>query len=1047
MAQVNKFSDRPDWQNPYVFKKNKLDAHTIMMPYDSIEDSDTKKQTKNQVSLNGLWHFNYCKKPSERPADFYTDDYDCTDWAQIKVPGVWELQGYGMPYYLAYAYPPAIETNKNLIPKVDYNDNPVGSYKKTFDLSKKFLLDRQIFIHFGAVKSAFYLWISGKKVGYSQGAMTPAEFDITKFVKPGKNNISVEVYRYSDGTYLEDQDMWFLSGIYRDVYIYSEPQTYINDAYAHCKFDKNYKNATLFIDLALKTASGQTGTKAQVEIYMNEKGDLKNREQIIKCSADFSGKECVLNCKTDTPNIKKWTSETPNLYTITLVLRDENNKITQVKSFNFGFRCIEIKDSEFLINGVPIIFKGVNRHDFHPKSGWAVPKQTHIKDVCIMKSHNINAVRTSHYPNDPYFYELCDEYGLYVIDEADVETHGVRRKNVPGDNPIWTDAVVDRMERMVHRDKNHACIIMWSLGNEAGHGSNFIKMKEAALNIDKTRPFHYEGDEDLIASDVLSLMYPTPINEKLYGENKDIKISLVQNLLNKLASDSKPFKAEQYANKPVMNCEYAHAMGNSLGNFKEHMDNFEHYKNYCGGFIWDFVDQAILKGTVNGKNFWAYGGDFGEDKTSGIYCANGIIAADRTLHPSIHEVKKVYAPISATLISAEKYIVKIKNKNFFTPLSDVYLHWTLQKEGVEEQCADVELPQIESGESKDITLDIMNIDSVARQSAEYTLLLSFRQKRDTLWAKKGTEITFDQFYLFGKRALPTIKKGEKLLFTNEFADKITVKGTSFEVSVNKTTGYLDSIKYNDTEYLKTPLRMSFWRALTDNDKGYANFAKSTLRLFVNHGWQRATHKNVNITSVKTAKSDDCVSVAICYNIYGLAKKAHVVYTVFGSGDITVKKMIKFCIKTEIDKKYNRIEWHGKGPHENYCDRNFGAKIGVFTGKVSDLSHNYLRPQENGNKTEVRYVQACDAKGDGLKFYALEDTLLNTSAHPYTLSDLEKATHVHNLPHRNTVTLNIDCTQRGVGGDSPGLLMLMDKYKIPANKTYKYSFLIRHLGKN
>ena len=602
---------KKDWNNPEIIGINKAKPRMEAQGYDSINSYLDGKD--NRQFLNGVWKFNYCNNDKERPKDYYKKNLQDEKWDNINVPSVWETQGYSKPYYLAFDYPPVLDKRKKHIPNLFEDKIPVGIYRRTFDINKNWLND-YVYMHFGAVKSAFYLYINGEKVGYSQGSMTPAEFLINDYVVEGENQVTVEVYKYSDGTYLEDQDMWFLGGIYRDVYLYHESKERIWDIYFYNTFDDEYKNATLYAEILVEN-KGPVPAKCiisrKIEIYIstnkNELGYKLMEEKFSYLQSKFInneeiGEKQLVKLRGQVLNPLKWNHETPNLYYITVVLKDENEKILQVKGSRFGFRVVEIKKCKFLINGEPIIFKGVNRHEFNPDTGWYVDKKLREKDINIMKQHNINAVRTAHYPNDPHLYELCDEYGLYVIDEADVETHGVRRKNIPGDNPIWTKAVVDRMNRMVFRDRNYPCIIMWSLGNEAGYGENFHIMKKEAMKLDATRPFHYEGDMDLKVSDVLSLMYPSPEKETRFGELEDIKISLFQNILNQLAADQKGFTKDQYKDKPIMNCEFAHAMENSLGNFKEHMDVFEKYDNWCGGFIWDFVDQSIRKKQQNGKD-------------------------------------------------------------------------------------------------------------------------------------------------------------------------------------------------------------------------------------------------------------------------------------------------------------------------------------------------------------------------------------------------------------------------------------------------------------
>lgn len=543
------------------------------------------------------------------------------------------MQGYGKPIYLSSSYPDAIETAKDKIPAINHAKNEVGIYRRTFTVPAEWK-GKQIFIHFGAVKSAFFLYINGKRVGYSQGSMTPAEFRITDAIHAGENSITAEVYRYSDGTYLEDQDMWFLSGIYRDVYLYAENDIYLRDFYARAELDEACQDATL----SVWTGVANWGKETVEDIVLDAAlvGGTKLSFEPLELVALPGNTRSFFTADIEKP--LQWSAEAPNLYTLVLTLR-KGDQVLSCKSVRIGFKRIEIKGEQLLVNGSPVLLKGVNRHDFDPDHGWAVPRERYYEDLNLMKQANINAIRTSHYPDDPFFYELCDEYGFYVMDECDMETHGVRRKDVPGSNPMWTQAVVDRARRMVIRDRNHACVCIWSLGNEAGDGENFKYMKQAILYHDDSRPVHYEGDFDLTTSDFISRMYPNGEMMEKLGTRQPITVSMFENIANSLAADNKPITAEMYRGKPVVLCEFAHAMENSLGNFQEFMDAFEKYDNLCGGFIWDFVDQAIHK-KENGVDKWLYGGDFDEGATSGYFCANGIIAADRTPHPSYYEVKR-----------------------------------------------------------------------------------------------------------------------------------------------------------------------------------------------------------------------------------------------------------------------------------------------------------------------------------------------------------------------------------------------------------------------
>lgn len=590
-----------NWENPEIFKINKEDGHAIMMPFDSEKDALSAKESNYKQSLNGKWKFYWQRGLKNQPENFQLTSFDDSHWDEINVPSVWQTQGYSVPYYYASTFPKAFSRSKGKIPSIDHDMQEIGFYRKSFTLNENFN-GREIFLHFGAAKSALEVYVNGEFVGYSQGSMTPHEFNVTKVLKPGENVITAKLYRYSDGSYLEDQDMWWLCGIYREVYLFAEPKLCLRDFYFKTDFDDSYTDSNVTLNMYINNYNNIRGKMtATAKLIDSNNGEILLGTKETELSG---GNEAV----TFTETVKapeKWSAETPNLYTLVMTI-ELDGKIICVKTYKVGFKKVEIKGEKIYYNGMPLMIKGVNRHDFDCDNGWAVPREIYTQDLDIMKQNNINSIRTSHYPDDPYFYDMCNKYGFYVMDECEVETHGVRRKGVPGSNPVWTGAVVDRMQRMVLRDRNNPCVFMWSLGNEAGDGSNFMEMKKAALALDNSRQFHYEGDFDLTKSDVISRMYPTKdIMEKL-GNKQPITISLYDNIANQLAADSKPIKAEMYEGKPVVLCEYAHSMENSLGNFQEYIDDFEKYDNMCGGFIWDFVDQALHVKDENGNDNYLY---------------------------------------------------------------------------------------------------------------------------------------------------------------------------------------------------------------------------------------------------------------------------------------------------------------------------------------------------------------------------------------------------------------------------------------------------------
>ena len=1033
-----------DYENPEIIEYNKEKAHAIWMPYDSFDELAEQKESKYKLSLNGTWDFKWVSGLSAVPENFFMPEYDSSGWDKINVPSVWQLKGYGKPYYLAFDFPPALSKKKNEIPKIDQSKNEKGFYRTIFNLPESFE-GRELFIHFGAVKSAFYLYINGERVGYSQGSMTPAEFSITEYVRSGENVVAAEVIRYSDGTYLEDQDMWFFSGIYREVYVYAEPKLYLRDIFARSVPVGNFDDWTLKIDVFIDNKN-ERNSDVTVDALLCDYCDF---HIIDKVSGSFDVGVKDKNCFSLEKLIsrpRQWSAEAPNLYRLVIVLKNADDTVIEAKTIHFGFKAVEIKDEKILINGKPLMICGVNRHDFDPDFGWAVPKARYHQDLRLMKQANINAIRTSHYPNDPLLYELCDIYGLYVLDEADVETHAVRKKNIPGDNPLWTHAVVDRMERMVLRDRNYPCVFMWSLGNEAGYGSNFAKMKAGALSLDSTRPIHYEGDYDMSVSDVVSRMYPTiELLEKL-GRHEEVKIGLFDNFLNMLTADNKPLKPDHYRGKPVLLCEYAHAMENSLGNFQEYMDVFERYPNMAGGFIWDFVDQSIRRKTEDGQEQWLYGGDFGEEVSHRYFCANGIVAADRTPHPSYYEVQKVYQRIKIRPVNLQNGVFRVENRYCFTDLSEFRPKWTLTENGKAVLCQILEPISLAAGKSCELKLDYSEFEF--KPDAEYHLTVTFFTVNETLWCEKDYPLAFEQFEL--RSGAPQIKPDEsKNIQALDTGNEIIVQGKGFAITASKKDGSISSIDYGSGDILLSPMKPNYWRAYTDNDLGYANFKpelEGLLALPVKR-WRSATEKR-KVRSVKLERSPGLATVTVIQSVSHCKGDVITIYKIDSTGAVFVrheicpqKDMPRIGFAMALMREFDSFTWFGRGPYENYCDRKTGSPVGIYSSNAENLGHSYMRPQENGNRTDVRRLEISDNNGNGL---LITGRLFNFSAWPYSQEALEKAKHRHELENADFVTVNIDHMQCGVGGDFPGVANLHEPYIIHKGKPYVFEFAISKL---
>lgn len=1045
-----------NWENPEIFKINKEDGHAIMMPFDSEKDALSAKESNYKQSLNGKWKFYWQRGLKNQPENFQLTSFDDSHWDEINVPSVWQTQGYSVPYYYASTFPKAFSRSKGKIPSIDHDMQEIGFYRKSFTLNENFN-GREIFLHFGAAKSALEVYVNGEFVGYSQGSMTPHEFNVTKVLKPGENVITAKLYRYSDGSYLEDQDMWWLCGIYREVYLFAEPKLCLRDFYFKTDFDDSYTDSNVTLNMYINNYNnirGKMTASAKLIDSNNEEILLGTKETELS-----GGNEAV----TFTETVKapeKWSAETPNLYTLVMTI-ELDGKIICVKTYKVGFKKIEIKGEKIYYNGMPLMIKGVNRHDFDCDNGWAVPREIYTQDLDIMKQNNINSIRTSHYPDDPYFYDMCNKYGFYVMDECEVETHGVRRKGVPGSNPVWTGAVVDRMQRMVLRDRNNPCVFMWSLGNEAGDGSNFMEMKKAALALDNSRQFHYEGDFDLTKSDVISRMYPTKdIMEKL-GNKQPITISLYDNIANQLAADSKPIKAEMYEGKPVVLCEYAHSMENSLGNFQEYIDDFEKYDNMCGGFIWDFVDQALHVKDENGNDNYLYGTDFqGQEPHklidipnttamtgSNVYfCANGIIGADRKPHPQIVEVKHGYQNIGITAVDASNGEFKLKNKFLFTNLSDFNCKWVIKAEG--EEVLSGELGKIECAPLEECNIKIDFDSSKLPKDKEVILTVSFETTKESLGIEKDYEIAFEQFII---NAMPQPKddNADGNLDFDINGKRVTVKGDNLEVVVDD--GKIVSYKIDGKELLKAPLMPNYFRALTDNDIDFLNFTPQWAKFHPFYAWQRATH-HTSADKTEVIKNENAVEIHIAFSTAGL-KKSVATYRVYPDGRLYVfhsavptKGMLRFGYQMTMDKSMEYITWYGRGPKPTYIDRKLGSKIDLYKSSVTDFEYRYMRPQESSNRCDVRYFTLTDKNGFGIKVDAYYDNPINFSAYHYTTDGLERATHINDIPYEDITTVNIDHRQLGVGGDLPGQAFVREPYTMPKGQKQEYSFVITPIGR-
>ena len=1014
--------DTPEWERPEVVGINKEPGHCTLVPYGHLRRALKLDRTQSRyyMSLNGDWKFNWAEKPADRPVEFYKPGYDVGKWAEIPVPSNWQMHGYGRPIYLNMRYPFKVDP-----PFIPHDYNPVGSYRRDFRILNRWK-DRQIFLHFDGVKSAFYVWINGRKVGYSQGSMTPAEFNITEYLKPGENTLAVEVYRWSDGSYLEDQDMWRLSGIYRNVYLFAAPQVHIRDFAVRTDLDDNYTDATLMIRPKIANYADRDlkGWTVEAQLYDHE-GETVLGAALSRTASSIVGERYpqrdnvkfgLLETKIENP--RKWSDENPYLYALALTLKDAKGEVVEVESCRVGFREVEIKNGELLVNGKSVKLFGVNRHEHDPDHGRAIPVSRMIQDIKILKTHNINAVRTSHYPDDPTWYDLCDEYGIYLIDETNLETHGLGGffSNIPA----WNTAFVERAIRMVERDKNHPSVIIWSLGNESGCGPNHATMAAWMHDYDPTRPVHYEGAVGRPVDP-----YYVDMQSRMYA-----RIPQIIRMATRTDDD-----------RPMVLCEYAHAMGNSVGNLREYWDAIRSHKRLIGAFIWDWADQGLRKKSPNGKEFWAYGGDYGDNPNNGNFCCNGLVMPDRKPNPSLYEVKKVYQRIHVTPVDAKDGTFAVHNEYDFSDLSFTEVTWELTVDGKVIQDGILPKMSVAAGAQENIRIPFKKPNLLS--GAECRLKITFALADDTSWAQKGHIVAWDQFKIpFEASKSDTMDLHEMpSLELKQTAKKITVIGKDFEVAFAKDSGALESYVHNGTQLVASPLVPNFWRVPIDNDNGNG----MPRRLGV---WRKAG-PNRSAKAVRTEQVNPQIIRVTSEAGIGVGKQSScgTVYTVYGNGDVVVEiavtprgrnlpKLPRFGMQMAVPGRFNKLTWLGRGPHETYWDRKTGAAFGLYSGSVEENIHTYVRPQENGNKSDVRWMALTDADGVGLM--AVGMPTIDISAWPYTMADLEKATHIHELPGRDTITVNIDYRQMGVGGDDSWGARTHPEYTLPA-KPYKYSF--------
>jgi len=1035
---------KPNWENFAVYGVNKEAGRTSALPYNDLRSAVEKKDSPYKTSLNGTWKFYHQWGTRSLPPGFESEPFDDSTWDDIFVPSVWQLKGYGKPIYLARSYPSAICTDETKIPSIDDALNEVGIYRRNFVIPASWN-NRQVYIHFGSVKSALTLFINGHEVGYSQGSMLPAEFNITKYLRDGENSVTAVVYRYSDGTYFEDQDMWFLSGIFREVFLFAEHEASAFDFHMESTLCEGLSHADNKLTLRLKNAGGLIRT-VKVAAYLVRGTEKRCLCSSVETLAPHAISEVAFESHVE--NVALWSAEHPNLYSLVVSVEQEDG-YTEYKAVDYGFRRIEIKNGVFLVNGRGVKLKGVNRHDFYSESGWAVPKDIYLKDILLMKQNNMNAVRTSHYPNDIYFYQLCNKYGLYVMDEADIETHGIN-SFFPGEREDVQAPLLDRVERMVRRDRNHPCVIIWSLGNEAGKGNAFDFLYEKIRQMDTTRPIHYEGDSRPECTDFMSNMYLPAAAMEMMAKGEEVnpaKLGL-EEFVGKiqLASGQFEFTADMIAGRPLLLCEYAHAMENSLGNFKEYWDVFNRYNNIAGGFIWDFADQSIKK-TENGETRWLYGGDFDEGETNYYYCANGIVAGDRTPHPSLHEVKRVYQYISVAPHVIENGVVEIVNRYDFTDLSAFRLVWNIEAEGTVMASGYDDGLSLAPGSRSEYAIPF---DFGVLPDCECFMNVSFELKEETAWAPRGFEVAREQIQV---RQARVVSRSEGRLPTaslrvDEKKRILTIHNANIEVRVNTRTGFVEDLSLAGRPILAAPLLPNYFRALIDNDRQFANINPVKMLGMVDGLKWKNVSAELCLKDCSAEDGEGSIRVTSAYTHPLFNGEVKLTYTVDGTGMLyvahtanPVSQPYRIGMMTEILAEYQNFTWFGRGPHENYCDRKTAADVSLYRAGLQELQHDYMRPQESGNRTDVRYLQIDNGYGNRFTIRDLTGNHMGFSAHPYTQEDLDRAEHMDELPQRKHITLHLDAKQCGVGGDVPGFALLKPPYIIHPGNTYTQEFVL------
>ncbi|MGK0363374.1 MAG: beta-galactosidase [Saprospiraceae bacterium] len=985
------------WQDPTVFNIGQTKPHANFVPFpnqESYQNAETRTDSPFLHSLNGKWKFNWSRCPADRPKDFYKNDYDVENWDEIPVPANWEIEGHGIPIYVNDRYP--FEKNPPHIP-VDYN--PVGSYKRTFILSENWD-DREVFLIFEAIKSASYFWLNGNFIGYNQDSKTPVEFNITEYLKAGENQLSVEVYRWSDASYLECQDMWRLSGMEREVYLRATPKTYIRDYWVKADLTDDYQGGILEVNVE-KVGEESAYIEWELLEYFEENTILvrgKNGDSVVLL------------------NPKKWTAETPNLYTLNLILKNKEGEVLQFITQKIGFRKVEIKNAQFHINGKPVTIKGVNRHEHDEHTAHVITEESMLQDLRLMMQGNVNAVRCSHYPNAARWYELCDEYGFYVVDEANIEAHGmyISEENL-GDDPLWEGACLDRTMRMFERTKNHACIVTWSLGNEAENGCNFHKTYEWLKERDPSRPVQYEQAFEEYNTDIVCPMYPPITHLEAYARKNPAR--------------------------PLIMCEFVHAMNNSAGSLADYWEIIEKYDCLQGGFIWDWVDQGLAAVSDTGEKYWKFGGDYGgaDVPSDGNFCINGLLFPDRTPHPSYFEVQRVFQNVHFKMLDLKKGLVEIKNDFVFRDLSNFVFEWEVWcEEGVlQKGKLRVNLQGQETCERK------IKWKKIEEVKSECYLNISVKTVGEETFIPAGFEVAKTQF-LIKEESKKIVWRADTKVSVNLDNDTIfEFESAGTVLSFDKKTGFLNSYKKQDKEYLAAPILPNFWRPPNDNDFGNEMPKRCSV-------W-RSANQNMVLEYIEFDKKKSQVN-SIFY-LRQAKSKIKLSYRFVQNGRLRIDahlilfrkdlpELPRLGLYLQVPKNMNHVEYFGNGPFENYPDRKTAVQMGIYKSTAQEQYEPYISPQENGGKTDVNWLKLRDEKKDGLTIEGLKPFFM--SVLPYSPEALTRekieSLHTIDMQEEDKISVCLDHLHMGIGGENSWGAFPLDKYRVFA-KEYKFGFVL------